>query len=196
MKSVRNYILLALVIIVSVLGAYIYSTVFNKNGDPRKYGVILESIKDLNNRKINALPGNKTMRYTLYSDFETVYSDVRTGAFMEDVLTKKYSIEDVNDLRRINNVEYIYEKDFKNRCFIKKDKYMLIKTLRDNELFIKAYLSFDPTIEEYTDFWYNGRVLTSVKSLHSFDAVSGEGLSNGKVLQSILVEEEIREINR
>lgn len=177
-----------------MLIAYLYDDYLNDSvKDTRTYTTLIEKIKEKSTELQSKTNTNEIIRYVLYTESETVYRNELTGAYLGFKESRNYTIEDIHNLRRLKNVKYIYEHEFNNNGIIKKGNYILIKVINNNQLRLRAYISKDPTINEITDFWYNGHYLKSIKTGHTFDALTGKGISNNKSMTPIMIEEEIRE---
>lgn len=188
-----SILFIILIVFISFMLSILYELALSKVYDSRKQGRALSEIKRLNELKLSMIDEKQTIRYLIYTHSDTILRNEMTGAYMEKNLAENYTIEDVDELRRLRNVEYLYEDEFKTKCYALKGDYIIVKTLYYDELVLKAYRLYDPTIEEDTRFWYNGEILTSEKSLHTYDALTGDGISTEKALVKALIEEEIRD---
>lgn len=194
MKKNKTIITIFTIIIMAFLLGFLYNIVLDNIYDSRNYNpILLKEINDYEKKVFEEIGKNKTKRYTLYTHALTVMKDKLTGAYLNKKAAKDYSINNLNNLRRLKNVVYVYEEDFQANEIAVKNDYLLVKILDDKNLTLRAYFRYDPTIKKFSDFWYNGKVLTSQKSLHTFDALTGEGISTGKVLMPVLIEEEIKD---
>jgi hypothetical protein len=194
MKKYINFTIPILILIIAGALTLIYQTAVSRIQDSRKHTDIVDKVIALSKDETRKLQKGRIIRYTVYTHAETVYRNELTGKYLDEATAENYSIEDIDKIRRLKNVEFIYEDRFKDNGYAITDDYIIIKGLRHDELYLNAYLRYDPTIEQKTRFWYNGEILTSIKTMHTFNAYTGKGISTDKSLTPLLIEKEIRRI--
>ncbi len=192
MRKYFNFTIPILILIIAIALTYIYNLAVSGVHDSRKHSDIVDKVITMSKDETKKLQKDQIIRYTIYTHAETVYRNELTGKYLDEATAENYSIEDIDKIRRLQNVEFIYEDKFKGNGYAITDDYIIIKGLRHGEMYMNAYLMYDPTIERKTRFWYNGEVLTSIKTMHTFDAYTGKGISTDKSLTMLLIEKEIR----
>lgn len=191
--DMKKFIIPILILFISFTLALLYQSAIAGVEDSRRQGKTIDQATAISKERLNSLQEGESIRFTVYTHADTVYRNRLTGKYLDEATAENYTIEDIDKMRRLRNVEYIYEEHFNGNGFALTNDYILIKGIKYGELYLKAYLRHDPTIDRRTKFWYNGEVLTSLRTMHTFDAYTGKGISTEKSLTPLLVEEEVRE---
>ncbi len=193
MGKIKIIISVIILVSLSVTTAIFLRMFMETIPDSRSQGNELDEINRLAKIKTNSIPKNKVLRYTIYTHFDTIYEDNTIVKHIDDISEEYYTEEELDKMRRLRNKEFVYDKEFEKKGYAITDNYIITKNIKDGRIITKAYFRKDPTNNKFTHFWYNGRKLVSTTTLHTFDSLTGYGISTNTKLEPVMVKEEMRE---
>ncbi len=201
MKTFKLVFSSLLLMIISVAVALIVVFERNKISDPRTYGKDISQIRVISESKAKSIPKDKVIRYTVYTHADIIRSGKITkkddvnphNKDNSETNANVHSDEDVpSEFKRLRNKEFIYDSEFNGGAYATSKNYLIVKLIEADNVVLRAYLKKDPVNGECTNFWYNGHTLTSINTLHTFDARTGKGFSSHKDLVPLIIKEELR----